>query len=159
MKAILFKFTFLLFVIWSCDESLHKDETKPEIDLSIPNAFPTNCSTLNSGEDFNLVIGLKDDVELGSYSIQIHNDFDGHSHTTEREECEDEKDHDNDSLEIINPFTFVQNYPLEDGLKNFTTNTTITIPSDVDKGPYHFTITVIDKNGWQTLKILSVHID
>jgi hypothetical protein len=34
----------------------------------------------------------------------------------------------------------------------------ITIPNDVDEGDYHFMIRVVDVNGWQAMKGLSVKI-
>jgi len=150
------KLAVLSIVLFSCNDMEDKDEMKPEFDLTVLNAFPTNCASIRAGEDFQLIVGLKDNNELGSFSVDIHNNFDGHSHSTE-EECHEE--HDNEPALAENPFTFMQNYPLENGLKELTTNISISIPSDVDKGSYHVTLTVVDKTGWQTLKILSVHIE
>lgn len=59
------------------------DKEKPVIDLTIQDAFPVNCDTLYFGESFTMRMRFTDNAELGSYSIDIHNNFDHHSHSTE----------------------------------------------------------------------------
>jgi hypothetical protein len=43
-------------------------------------------------------------------------------------------------------------------VKSYEATTQITIPADVDPGDYHFMIRLTDKEGWQTLKGLSIKI-
>ena len=67
-------------ILWSCekdDETVDNDA--PVIDLSA-DAFPVQCSTLKRGETFTFKTKFSDNVELGTYSIDIHHNFDHHSH-------------------------------------------------------------------------------
>ncbi len=146
----------LLLVIISCEKDKNIDTEKPKIDNSFPDAFPINCGTIYFGESFNLKLLLTDNIELGSFSIGIHNNFDHHSHTTEVTEC---------SLEPIkdldNPFIFIEDYDITSGLSEYKTNISISIPSVsvnglFDEGDYHFFISLTDKEGWSAQKGLSV---
>ncbi len=146
----------LSIFFYSCEKNIDKE--KPSIDLSIQDAFPVNCDTLYFGEPFNFIALFTDNVELGSYSIDIHNNFDHHSHSTEVIEC---------SLDPIktpvNPFLFIEDYDIPAGLSAYQTDTSITIPlgdetGNFDEGDYHFFISLTDKEGWSTQKGLSVKI-
>lgn len=134
------------------------DDQKPIIDLSLENSFPNNCDTLYLGENFNLSLLLKDNVELGSYSIDIHQNFDHHSHSTELTECQ------LDPVKTpINPFQFTQDFSIPAGQKEFLVNQNINIPlgnllGDFDTGDYHFFISLTDKSGWSVQKGLSIKI-
>jgi hypothetical protein len=97
-----------------------------------------------------------DNAELGSYSIDIHNNFDHHSHSTEVTEC---------SLDPIkdpvNPFLFIEDYNIPAGQSDYQTNMSISIPSSngngvYDEGDYHFFISLTDKEGWSAQKGLSI---
>lgn len=149
----------LIALFNSCKKDKEEiDDQKPNIDLNIQGAFPTNCDTLYFGETINLKTLFTDNVELGSFSIDIHNNFDHHSHSTEVIEC---------SLDPIktpvNPFLFIQDYEIPSGLKQYEANIGITIPSsngngEFDEGDYHFFISLTDKSGWSTQKGLSIKI-
>ncbi len=152
---IIIPFLLLIFIN-SCEKEDRIDKIKPTIDLTMQYAFPVNCDTLYFGESFDLKILFTDNTELGSYSIDIHNNFDHHSHSTEVTEC---------SLTPIknpvNPFTFIENYDIPVGQSNFQTNISISIPSGnangtYDEGDYHFFISLTDKEGWSTQKGLSI---
>ncbi|MFW5760341.1 MAG: DUF4625 domain-containing protein [Cyclobacteriaceae bacterium] len=148
---------FLLLIFFnSCEKEDEIDKVKPVIDLSIQNAFPVNCDTLYFGESFELKVLFTDNAELGSYSIDIHNNFDHHSHTTEVSEC---------SLapikDPVNPFLFIEDYNIPAGQSAYQTNMSISIPSgngngDYDEGDYHFFIRLTDKEGWSSQKGLSI---
>ncbi|MEZ5195736.1 MAG: DUF4625 domain-containing protein [Bacteroidales bacterium] len=146
----------LLIFFNSCEKEDEIDNVKPVIDLSIPDAFPVNCDTLYFGESFGLKALFTDNAELGSYSIDIHNNFDHHSHSTEVTEC---------SLDPIkdpvNPFLFIEDYSIPSGLKEHDPNISILITSgngngDYDEGDYHFFISLTDKEGWSTQKGISI---
>jgi hypothetical protein len=134
------------------------DDQKPIIDLSLENSFPNNCDTLYLNENFNLSLLLKDNVELGSYSIDIHQNFDHHSHSTELTECQ------LDPVKTpINPFQFTQDFSIPAEQTEFLVNQTINIPlgnllGDFDTGDYHFFISLTDKSGWSVQKGLSIKI-
>ena len=146
----------LLLLLSSCSDSEEIDSEKPTIDISFADAFPTNCDTLYFGETFDFRVKFSDNVELGSYSIDIHNNFDHHSHSTEVTEC---------NLGVvkdpINPFVIIEDYSIPEGLKEYETNLPISIESGngnglYDEGDYHFFISLTDKEGWSAQKGLSI---
>lgn len=154
---IIFGLLFVLFVFATCsDEEI--DDQDPEIDLTITDAFPTNCDTLYFGEAFTLKVLFTDNVELGSFSIDIHNNFDHHSHTTEVTGCNLD-----DVKEPVNPYLLIEEYKIPEGLDAYETSQEITIPNGdangkFDEGDYHFFISLVDKEGWSIQKGLSVKI-
>lgn len=146
----------LLIILNSCKKDEEVDKEKPVIDLSFYDAFPVNCDTIYFGETFDLRVLFKDNVELGSYSIDIHNNFDHHSHSTEVTEC------DLDPIkEPVNPFLFIEDYNIPAGQSDYKTSLAISIPSgnvsgDYDEGDYHFFLSLTDKEGWSAQKGLSI---
>jgi hypothetical protein len=147
----------LLTLAFSC--SKHDiDDIKPFIDLSITDAFPVNCDTLYLGDAFVFKAKLSDNVELGSYSIEIHHNFDHHAHSTEVEACEFSP-----KKTPVNPFHFIHDYEIPTGISSFISADTLLIPKTntsgiIDEGDYHFYISLVDKEGWSVNKGLSVKI-
>ena len=146
----------------SCEKGEETDKEKPSINLDFAEAFPINCDTLYFGEAFNVIIKFTDNAELGSsksYSIDIHNNFNHHSHSTEVTECNLDPIKD-----PINPYIFIQDYNIPSGLSEYETHLSLTIPSEdetgqaYDDGDYHFFISLTDKEGWSTQKGLSLKI-
>ena len=153
IKLFLLIVSFTAFL--SCEED-SKDDVKPTIDLSVSGAFPVNCDTIYFGETFTLKVLFTDNVELGSFSIDIHHNFDHHSHSTEVTECNSDPD-----KEPVNPYVFIQDYDIPQGLIEYETNLEINIPSTensvlLDEGDYHFYISLTDKQGWSEQKGLSI---
>jgi len=141
----------LTLILASCDNPTDVDTEKPEIDITLANAFPAQCSdTLYFGETFVLKTKFTDNVELGSYSLDIHNNFDHHTHSTEVMECE------LDTVKSpVNPYTIIQGYSIPAGLTEYVTDQLITIPASdangtFDAGDYHFHISLTDAEGWST---------
>ena len=139
------------------DEKPTIDTEKPLIDLTILDAFPKSCDTLYFDEPFIVKALLTDNVELGAFNIDIHNNFDHHTHSTEFEQC---------TLGAVktaeNPYVYIQDYTLP-VTNEFTTNVSMTIPSSdgtdlYDEGDYHFQIRLTDKEGWSTMKGLNVKL-
>lgn len=153
MKKIISLLALIAILFISCTQDEEIDDIYPEIDLSIEGAFPQNCDTLFRGQSFNVKLKLSDNMELGSYSIELHHNFDHHNHSTESNQCIMGEDQD-----AVNPFLYIQSFSLEPGMIEYTTDLNIDIPSDVDTGDYHFMIRVTDKEGWQTMKGLSLKI-
>jgi hypothetical protein len=151
----------LSFFLGSCEKEEEIDTEKPVIDLSIQNAFPVNCDTLYFGESFDFKALFSDNVELGSikaFSIDIHNNFDHHSHSTEVIECNLDP-----VKEPVNPYLFIESFDIPSGLSEYNPNLSITLPSGngngaYDDGDYHFFISLTDKEGWSTQKGLSIKI-
>ncbi|MGV8138991.1 MAG: DUF4625 domain-containing protein [Mangrovibacterium sp.] len=148
---------FMLFVFSTCSKD-EVDDEKPEIDLTVSGAFPQNCDTLYFGETFAFKALFTDNTELGSFSIDIHNNFDHHSHTTEVTECnlDDVKD-------PVNAYVSIEDYDIPEGMNTYETLLGITIPDSdnngkFDEGDYHFFISLTDKEGWSIQKGLSIKI-
>jgi len=161
MKNYIIIFIFLssIIIFSSCGKNEDIDKEKPTIDLTIKDAFPINCDTLYFGETFTFKVLFTDNAELGSnnaFSIDIHNNFTHHSHSTEVTEC--------NLAPIkapINPFLIMQAYDIPTGLSEYETKLEINIPYGNEKGlfddgDYHFFISLADKDGWSTQKGLSI---
>ncbi len=137
----------------SSDDEDAKDMTAPVISDQGITANPTDCQVYQRGGviPFNYV--FTDDTELGSYNIEIHNNFDHHTHSTSSVECEMDA-----KKEVNNPWVFNQDYTIPTGLKNFTSRIDIPIPSDIDPGDYHFMVRLTDRAGWQQLRAMAIKI-
>ncbi len=128
------------------------DNHAPVIDLT-GDAFPVQCSTLKRGGSFTFKTKFSDNIELGTYSIDIHHNFDHHTHSTEFEECELQP-----KKEPVKPFLFIKSYDIPSGQKNYEAVQQIEVPADIDPGDYHFMISISDHVGWSTIKGLSIQI-
>lgn len=147
-------FFSLITLLNSCNKDTEEiDKQKPNINLNIQDAFPQNCDTLYFGEKFNLKILFTDNVELGSFSIDIHNNFDHHSHSTEVEDCE------LGPVKIpVKPFVFIKEYEIPAGNTNYQANVEIFVPIGSDEGDYHFFISLTDRDGWRAERGISVKL-
>jgi len=154
LKLITLSFLVTLFLTNCSKEEVEGiDTTYPEITLTAADAFPQQCSIIKKGETFVFKTLLTDNMELGSLSVDIHHNFDKHTHSTEVNSCV------MDAIKIpVKPFLSIQNYSIPAGLKSYQTAFEITVPNDVDAGDYHFMIRLTDKEGWQTIRGLSVKI-
>lgn len=152
-KHLYLNLLLLLSLFAACKKEAHIDTVYPEISNNTANAFPIQCSTLKRGGKFIFKATFSDNVELGSSSIDIHHNFDHHSHSTEVSDC---------SLEAIkvpvNPFVLIKTFPIGAGQTTYTINEELLIPLNTDPGDYHFLIRLTDKAGWQTIKGISIKI-
>ncbi len=134
------------------DDSKEKDMVKPEItDSDFPS--PVNCQVYQRGTSIPFSYIFTDNEELGNFNIEIHNNFDHHSHSTSAGDCplDPKKD-------PVNPWIYNQDYTIPSGSKLYDAELEIPIPKDVDEGDYHFMIRLTDKSGWQQLKAISIKI-
>ena len=131
----------------------NKDTTKPEIDLTVSDAFPTSCATVTRGTTIPFKALFKDNQELGSYSVNIHHNFDHHNHDTEVDVCVFD-----DQKVPVNPWAATFTFSIPAGSSEFIAEQTIEIPSTIDTGDYHFMIQLTDAQGWATMKGLSIKI-
>lgn len=156
MKKILILFATGLFFIAGCkkdDANDEKDTVYPEI-LVNANSFPISCSTLTRGQTFSFKATFKDNKQLGSYSLDIHHNFDHHNHSTEVNECEFSP-----VKTPVKPFLHIQNYSIPAGSKEYEATAQIAVPADIDPGDYHFMIRLTDQEGWTTIQGLSIKIN
>lgn len=159
MKFLKYFSAILLFALLlnSCGKD-DIDTEKPSIDISIEDAFPISCATMYFDEPFVVKMRFSDNVELGAYSIDIHNNFDQHTHSTEADICTF------DTIKTpVNPFVFIEDYSIPSTSTEYETDLSLTFPSSdgtemYDEGDYHFFISLTDKEGWSTQKGLSVKI-
>jgi hypothetical protein len=154
-QPLLYLSIIALFIAGACkkDSSNEIDTEYPVIDISSSGAFPKQCSTVKRGDKFIFRAQLSDNTTLGSVSVDIHHNFDHHTHSTEVESCS------MDAIKTpVKPFLLIQSYPIPAGLASFEVQQEITVPTDIDAGDYHFMIRLTDKEGWQTIKGLSVKV-
>lgn len=152
-KQLLLALFAVTTVFSACKKDAEKIDTEyPTIDLT-GTAFPQQCAIIKKGEKFIFKARLNDNVELGSVSIDVHHNFDHHSHSTEVNDC------DLGALkQAIKPFLLIKGFPIPTGQKTYDIAQEITVPADVDAGDYHFLIRLTDKTGWQTIKGISIKI-
>jgi hypothetical protein len=142
-----------LWLLFSCGQENDHDMEKPVIDMHGASASPLACDVVYKGENFAFNAAFTDNRELGNYNIEIHHNFDRHSHSTDNVECEpDEK------KTPVNPFIYNESFPIPGKVISHQAEQSIYIPEDVDAGDYHFMIRLTDKAGWQQLKAVSIKI-
>lgn len=143
-----------LIITAGCSEEENIDTEYPVIITDFEGAFPTQCSSVDKGTAFTFKVRFSDNVELGSFSLDIHHNFDHHTHSTEVNDC--------DMAPVktpVNPFVLIKNYRIPQGLREYEATAEIHIPDDIDSGDYHFMILLTDKEGWQSIKGLSIKIN
>jgi len=143
---------FFIMLSFACNRD-PIDDQKPVIDMNGEDSFPNNCDTLYLGSSFTFRALFTDNVQLGSFSIDIHNNFDHHSHSTDVNECQ--------LLPVktpVNPFVFIKEYEIPAGLDEYQAVTEISIPENYDEGDYHFFVSLTDREGWRSVKGISLKI-
>ncbi|MEP3836922.1 MAG: DUF4625 domain-containing protein [Algibacter sp.] len=145
----------ILLVTGACssDNSVEIDEEKPTITIDYTGGFPQGCAVLTKGETYNFRAMVTDNDELAAYSIDIHHNFDHHTHDDQLAECELEP-----IKQSVNPLIFVENYTIEGGLTSYEFNISVTIPNDIDTGDYHCAYSVTDVTGWQSRTSIDIKI-
>lgn len=111
------------------------DTTGPVIELIEPE--DGDSLLIGSTNGIHLEMNLSDNGMLQSYLIEIHSNFDGHSHSTK-------------TTEETTPFSFHKSYDVP-GLRNCHVHQhEIMIPSDATLGKYHLMVYCTDKAGNQS---------
>ena len=154
MKKLYLSLT-LLCALCACSSSDDdtKDMTYPVINTSDIVEIPTDCDVFRRGEVIPFSYLFTDDTELGSYNIEIHHNFDHHTHSTSATECEMDA-----NKQPQHPWTFNNDYVIPEGLHEYNASFSIPIPEDIDTGDYHFMVRVTDKAGWQQLRAMAIKI-
>jgi hypothetical protein len=131
-----------------CEGSGDEVDTQlPFIDMAFEGAFPQQCAILQRGETYTVQALFTDNFELGSYSLDIHHNFDHHTHSTEVNDCEME------SIKTpVNPWLLIEGFQIPSGQKSHHISLPLTVPAGVDTGDYHLMIKLTDKEGWQRIK-------
>lgn len=159
----------------ACGDDDDRDMTPPVISDEGITANPVNCQVYHRGEVIAFHYIFTDDQELGNYTIEVHSNFDHHSHSTDGDhenECDDadnhESDHhdgrnghhdgDIDNLDEETPWNQHFEFAIPGGLKTFEARQDLPIPADATPGDYHFMIRLTDRAGWQQLKAVAIKI-
>ncbi len=135
-----------VFVITSCEKD-DTDTQKPVITL----AAPEENEVLNIGSEIHFEVDFSDDVELKSYKVDIHSNFDGHDHKSAST---------GDSI----AFSVQKSWNFDAGLKNtHVHHHEITIPHEIDgkeisQGNYHFMVYCTDAAGNESWVAVPVKI-
>lgn len=144
-------------LLLSCGHDDH-DTEKPVIDLSPEWVFPGNCDTLYLDETFRLRMRFSDNQELGSWSMEIHHNFDQHAHTTEIGTCP------MDAKKLaVNPLGVIRDFTIPAGSKEYDTDVELKLDDSgqaglYDTGDYHLVVRLTDKTGWSSFKGLSIKV-
>ncbi|WP_262246210.1 DUF4625 domain-containing protein [Parapedobacter soli] len=148
----------ILSLALSCSKDAETVDTEyPVIEKNFEAAFPQQCGTVRRGETFVFRARFSDNVALGSFGLNVHDNFDHHNHSTEVEECTLEQE---DSTNTpIKPFTYIKSFDIPGAPETYEAQVEIDVPMDVDPGDYHFLISVTDREGWQSRRGLSIKIE
>jgi hypothetical protein len=142
-----------LFILSACSKDDEKDTEKPIIEMSAQDAFPKPCDTLHIGENFIFRATFTDNVALGAYNLEIHHNFDQHTHGSHNEICPLDP-----PKEPVNPFYLNESFDIPANSQRYTASKQVYIPPDADPGDYHFMIRVTDSEGWQSWSSVSVKL-
>lgn len=144
-----------LFFITACssDDNTGIDEEKPTISVNYSDGFPQSCAELVKGQTYNFRAWVTDNVALASYSLDIHENFDHHTHDDHETPCDPEP-----GKKAANPMIFMENYAIENGPTSYEIIIPVTIPNDIDAGDYHCQYAVTDQTGWQSRTSIDIKI-
>lgn len=137
----------------SKDKKAEVDIEYPVIDISGVDAFPVQCSEVKRGDTIRFICDFSDNEALGSFSVDIHNNFDHHSHSTEVNDCGMDP-----VKTAVHPFLYLKSFTIPAGRSAYKTAVDIPVPENIDGGDYHFMIMLTDQEGWQSIKGLSIKI-
>lgn len=156
MKQTILSFSLLcaLCACSSAEENESRDMTQPVISEEGIVANPIECQEYHPGDVLPVQYVFTDNVELGNYNIEVHNNFDHHTHSGSAVECE---------LEPLkeagaHAWVFNQDYAIPAGQRSYTARVDIPIPVNAETGDYHFMIRLTDRAGWQQLKAVAIKI-
>lgn len=125
-----YRILVMLFVAVLAIASCKKEETdteKPVINVT----SPTDGASVNTGSELHFEATFTDNADLAQYKIEIHNDFDGHDHSSKTAEAE--------------PWEKVIIQDISG--KSHSATEHIDVPTDAAAGPYHMIISCIDASG------------
>ena len=148
--------TTLLCALCACsssDDDAQKDMQKPVITEKGITANPIDCQVYRRGQDIPFHHVFTDDTELGAYNIEIHNNFDHHTHSTSATECPMDA-----QKQPQNPWVYNRDYTIPADQRQYDARVDIPIPADIDPGDYHFMVRLTDRAGWQQLKAVAIKI-
>ena len=151
MKTNLKQISLLLLSLCAFPSCGGNDDDDRDLEYPVISAqgitpSPVNGQVVERGGILSVKYVFTDNAELGAFNIEVHHDFDHHTHSTSPGEYTlDEK------KDPVNPWVFNQDYSIPTGLKRYVAQLDIPVPEDIDTGDYHFMIRLTDTSGWQQL--------
>ena len=149
----LIAFSMLFLASCSSSDDSSVDEEKPTITVNYAGGFPQACETLERGETYTFRAQVTDNLGLAAYSLNIHHNFDHHTHDDQGAQCELEE-----TKAAVNPMIYIENFDTPSGTTDYEISISITIPEDVDPGDYHCSYSVTDVTGWQSRTSVDIKI-
>lgn len=122
------------FVFFSCDNDDSGDTTKPVIQLHEPEEG--QALEIGNEHGVHLEMDLSDDVMLKSYKIEIHSNFDHHSHGGNSR-----------AVGATTDFSFNKSYDISGQKTAHIHHHDIVIPADATPGDYHLMVYCTDAAG------------
>lgn len=167
MANLMFVLLFIATIVaFEACENQSKDITPPVIDEAT--FLPADCDIYYLGDTLFVHFVCSDDTELGNFNIEIHNNFDHHTHGTSDVDCEEEEgdehhheegeEHEHEHEILEGAWVYNQDFAIARGLKSDTIDIDIPVPDDVLEGDYHFMLRLTDRAGWQSIKAVPIHL-
>ncbi len=124
-----------LFNLSGCNDD-PVDQSAPVIEVS----DPVMNEIFAAGSSIPFKARFEDNMELGTYNIEIHDDFDGHSHGRIAARQTDPS---------LQKWYYDESFEIPEGKSVFDVDleNEIAIPENTLAGPYHFIVQAIDKAG------------
>lgn len=140
-NKILYLIPMLLLFITACsdDDENILDTESPSITVN----EPTEGEVFEAGGEMHFDILLSDNEMLASYRVEIHNNFDGHSHGSV---MKSNGEFTRQSADVT-PWSYNETYEIEGNQTTFEDHQHIEIPENAAEGAYHLGIVVIDAAG------------
>ena len=147
---------FALIVVASCVKDDDREILPPEIEI----ISPWFCDTIYFDEPvmYRFKITDESNVGLGNFSMDIHNNFNHHSHGS-HESCTMDP-----VRTAVHPYENVWIVNLPDDQSEYLLEMEITMPlmkddqHEHDQGDYHFHIYITNSEGYQTFTSLDVKL-
>lgn len=132
----------------SSDDNTVVDTQSPTIAVGEPH----NEEEVAPGEELHIEAVFTDNVALASYKIEIHEDFDDHTHAINKSEHEN------------NPWSYDEVFQIPAGQSSFEAIHHLDVPTEINgmsisEGAYHVGIYVTDTAGNEEQAFLEVHIE
>jgi hypothetical protein len=150
LKSIITLFVAaVFFTSCSSDDDATPDTQKPVITI----AEPHNEDEFAPGSELHFEALFTDNVELRSYKIEIHDDFDDHTHAYTK------------SSHDVNPWSYEETFTIPAGRTSFDAEHHIDIPTHtndgvaISEGRYHLGVFLTDAAGNQTEAFREIHIE
>ena len=136
----------------------HGDHSGPDTSLPVITdqgvvANPVDCQVYQRGDTIAFCYAFADNDQLGNYNIEIHHNFDHHTHSTSAAECPQEQD-----KTPVRPWVYNRSFAIPAGSSSYVARVKIVIPATIDTGDYHFMIRLTDQAGWQQLRSMAIKI-